>query len=152
MSLKARPVSIFTVDGDHVADYRTVSAAAEALNLNQGNLSSVLCGRFAQHRGYVARNLNQGFDSEVISCDYKSVPVIGFDPKGVRHYFDSMSEASKASNPNATGTHSVHRSVRSPVHNKRTCCEWCFFSVDECPKSYSEITKIKKGRPRNDEQ
>ena len=149
MPMKAKPVSIYTIDGEHVDDYPNISTAAEALDLNQGNLSSVLSGRYRQTKGYVVTEKSEKpTDLDNLKEHVLKVECIALDPDGKKYHFESLVEASKFVHPKSIN-HSagVSQSIRSPLNAKRTFKGWVFFNVDDAPDSLSDVVFAKRGRP-----
>lgn len=149
MAMKAKPVSIYTINGEHVDDYPNISTAAEALDLNQGNLSSVLSGRYRQTKGYVVTEKSEKpTDLENLKEHVLKVPCIALDPNGDKYRFESLVEASVYVHPrNNMHSGGVRRSIISPLNAKKTFKGWVFFGIDDAPESLSDVVIAKRGRP-----
>ena len=132
-----------------MGDFISLSAAARAFGLNQGNLSSVLSGRFSQHKGFVVSLKDEEpAVTDEIRTDYGNKPCVGFSPEGKRHHFDSYISGARAACPGTENANGVTRSISSPDEKKSQTFGWTFFSPEEAPESLDGIQFIRRGRPR----
>jgi hypothetical protein len=51
----SKPVVVYKTNGDYVGEFPSVIESARQLNLNNGNVSSVVTGRYKSSKGYVIK-------------------------------------------------------------------------------------------------